>query len=143
MIFPFVCLSFIWPFIFQKLKQNYTFNHPDDDLPKAVKIGAALNLSKTDDTHEPNELNFSPTATATFEKADSKWRLSPKCKCLYWITNSIQIFHPPFLVTSNPFAIFWLKFWIFSGIPLLFLLFSFITSTTTTAAVTSRTDGRR
>lgn len=61
-----------------QLKANYTFNHPDEDLSKAVKSGAVLDLSKTDDTQESNDLNFSPTANASYEKSDSKWRLSPK-----------------------------------------------------------------
>lgn len=76
-------LHFIRAPFFFKLKPNYTFNHSEDGIPKAVKVSTALNLSKTDGTHETNDLNFSPTAAASYEKNDSKWRLSPNCKYIF------------------------------------------------------------
>lgn len=61
------------------MKSNYTFNNPEEDLQNAIKTSAAaLDLSKTDDTHGTNDLIYSPTANTAYDKTDLRWRLSPK-----------------------------------------------------------------
>lgn len=62
------------------MKSGYAFSQiVEDDLPKSVKTSSALDLSKIDDTHESNDLNFSPTANASaYDKSEMKWRSSPK-----------------------------------------------------------------
>ncbi|XP_055314959.1 GATA zinc finger domain-containing protein 7 [Sitodiplosis mosellana] len=62
----------------KELKPSYPFDHTEEDLPKSVKAGTALDLSKIDDAHESNDLNFSLTAGGSYEKSDLKWRSSPK-----------------------------------------------------------------
>lgn len=68
------------------MRSNYAFNNPEEDLQNAVKTSAALDLSKTDDTQETNDLIYSPTANVPYDKTELKWRLSPKCTHLLQFT---------------------------------------------------------
>ncbi|XP_031631305.1 probable cyclin-dependent serine/threonine-protein kinase DDB_G0292550 [Contarinia nasturtii] len=62
----------------KELKTSYPFNSAEDDLVKTTKSSVALDLSKMDESHESNDLNYSPTAGTSYEKSDLKWRSSPK-----------------------------------------------------------------
>lgn len=79
------------------MKSGYAFSQIEDDLPKSAKASSALDLSKIDDTHESNDLNFSPTANASaYDKSEMKWRSSPKSnftvKCSFLCNVSISFF---------------------------------------------------
>lgn len=47
-------------------------------MQKSVKSSSVLDLSKIDDTHETNELNFNTAANIPYDKSELKWRSSPK-----------------------------------------------------------------